>query len=260
LGSPQGFERARVALPIANLSPRLAGFRILHLTDLHLTRRWFSAYDDLHDILRDDPPDLILCSGDFVEHKWRQHRALPTLQRFIPGLRARLGVFGILGNHDGDLLMPHLVNLPVHMINRARAIVETNGDAIELLGMPGVHRWDLDDEFLRSIPPRDPSRLRIVMQHYPDQIRRTKSLNPDMVLAGHTHGGQVCLPGGIPIIKHDSLPRVYCSGVHRFDDTWLIVGRGFGFSSLAVRLFCPPQVMEMVLTKMTNDETRMAKE
>jgi uncharacterized protein len=249
LWAPEGFERTRVHLPIENLSSKLVGFRILHLTDLHLTRRWFAAYDELHAILRDDPPDLILCTGDFVEHKWQQHHALPALRRFVGGLRARLGVWGILGNHDGDLLLPHMIGMPVHLLNRSRTILEANGDAIDLIGVPGVHRWDLDDEFLRSIPPREPGRLRIVMQHYPDQIRRTQSLQPNIVLAGHTHGGQICLPGGVPIIKHDSLPRLYTSGVHRFGESWLVVGRGYGFSSLPVRVFCPPQVMELVLEK-----------
>jgi len=100
---------------------------------------------------------------------------------------------------------------------------------------------------MRHLRLGDPARLRVVMQHYPDQIRRTQDLKPDIVLAGHTHGGQVCLPGGFPIIKHDSLPRLYTSGVHRYGDVWLIVGRGFGFSTLPVRAFCPPQVVEIVL-------------
>ena len=92
LVSPAGFERTRVHVPIPGLSEKLAGFRILHLTDLHLTRRWFGAYDELHAILREDPPDLILCTGDYVEHKWQQHHALPTLERFIAGLSAAGGV------------------------------------------------------------------------------------------------------------------------------------------------------------------------
>jgi len=250
--TPAGFERTRVHLPVPGLADRFAGFRILHLTDLHLTHWWFEAYEDLHAILRDAPPDLILCTGDFVEHKWQQHHALPTLEGFLEGLRSRLGIFGILGNHDGDLLLPHLIGLPVQIINGGRAIIEANGGAIDLIGVPGVNRQDLDSEFLHSIPPRTPGQLRIVLQHYPDQVRVTRCLEPDIVLAGHTHGGQVALPGGIPIIKHDSLPRRYTSGVHRFDNTWLVVGRGLGFSTLPVRAFCPPQVMEIVLTRNDN--------
>jgi predicted MPP superfamily phosphohydrolase len=249
LRSPAHFEWTRVELPITNLAPTLDGLRILHLTDTHLKFHWWPAYDDLIERVRANPPDLILFTGDFVEHKWKQKRTLPILQRLIDGLTARLGAWGILGNHDGDLLLPHLVTFKLHLINRARTIVEANGDAIELIGIPGVNRLDLDEEFLNVLPPRDPRRLRIVLQHYPDQILRTKDLQADVVLAGHTHGGQICLPGGLPIMTHDSLPRQYCKGVHRFGESWLVVSRGMGFASIPVRLFCPPQAIEIVLTK-----------
>jgi uncharacterized protein len=249
VGSPAGFEWARVPLPIKNLSPKLVGLRILHLADLHLKNHWWPVFDELHQMIAQNRPDLILCTGDFVEHKWMRKPTLPVLQRFIDGLTARLGVWGILGNHDGDLLAPNLMNYRLHLLNGARTLLETNDDVIELIGTPGVYRGDLDDEFLHSIPPKQAGRLRIVMQHYPDQIKRTGTLEPDMVLAGHTHGGQVCLPGGHPLMKHDSLPARYCQGVHQFGSSWLIVSRGFGFSSLPIRAFCSSQVMEIVLEK-----------
>jgi uncharacterized protein len=85
------------------------------------------------------------------------------------------------------------------------------------------------------------------LSHYPDIVRETRFLNPDLFLAGHTHGGQICLPGKIPIFKHDSLPRPICSGIHRAFDSWLVVNRGFGFSWLAVRMFCPAEVIEIRL-------------
>ncbi len=55
------------------------------------------------------------------------------------------------------------------------------------------------------------------------------------------------MPGGIPIIKHDTLPRRHCSGVHRFGDSWLVVSRGMGFSSYPIRIFCPAEVVEVVI-------------
>jgi uncharacterized protein len=214
---------------------------------MHLTTRWWRAYDELHKCVNENPPDLLICTGDFVEYKWNRKRTLPILQRFVDGLNARLGLWGILGNHDGDLLLPHLITYRLHLINGSRTILETGADPIELIGVPSANKADLDDEFLHSLPPREPGRLRIILQHYPDQIRRTKMLEPDMIFAGHTHGGQICLPGGRPIITHDSLPRKFASGAHRFDNTWLIVSRGLGFASMPVRLFCAPQVLEVVL-------------
>jgi len=77
--------------------------------------------------------------------------------------------------------------------------------------------------FVAAQPPKSPEALRIVLSHYPDQFRRAKPLAPDFYLAGHTHGGQICLPGGIPIITHDRMGRRLCKGVHRLDGTWFIV-------------------------------------
>ena len=111
--------------------------------------------------------------------------------------------------------------------------------------MPLVH--DLDAAYVASLPARTPGVVRIVLSHYPDHVRRIRPLEADLMLAGHTHGGQVCLPGGRPLITHDKLPRPYHHGVHRFEKTWVIVSRGFGFASPPVRLFCPAEVVQITL-------------
>jgi len=94
-----------------------------------------------------------------------------------------------------------------------------------------------------------------VLSHYPDAIIKLQKFDvmPDLLFAGHTHGGQVCLPGGMPILRHDTLPRRYCSGVHRFGGAWLVVSRGMGFSSYAIRVFCPAEVVEVVLRRAQDD-------
>ncbi|MGH9372982.1 MAG: hypothetical protein ACRD15_15780, partial [Vicinamibacterales bacterium] len=114
---------------------------------------------------------------------------------------------------------------------------------------PGVHREDLDVEFLRSIPSRRAGGVRICLSHFPDLVRRTDFLAPDLFLAGHTHGGQICLPGRLPIIRHDTLPRHQCTGVHQIGQTWLVVNRGLGFSGLPFRAFCPAEVIEIRLAR-----------
>jgi predicted MPP superfamily phosphohydrolase len=70
-------------------------------------------------------------------------------------------------------------------------------------------------------------------------------LDADFFLAGHTHGGQICLPGGWPLITHDRMPRRYSKGIFRFDGTWYIVSRGFGFAGVPVRINCPAEVAEI---------------
>lgn len=249
LGTLPALEWNRIELPVPGLSPALEGIRILHLTDFHLRKRWYPAFDELLAGIERDPPDLLLSTGDYVENKKNFRPALPLVLRLIAGLRARLGCFGIIGNHDGPRLAPELNGTNLTMIVGERRVVDAEGAGIELIGIPGVKRKNLDPAFIPSLPPRQPGVLRIVLSHFPDHLKRAKSLEADLFLAGHTHGGQVCLPGGIPIIKHDSLPRRLCTGTHRVGPTWLVVNRGMGFSGLPVRAFCPPEAIELVLTR-----------
>ena len=112
-----------------------------------------------------------------------------------------------------------------------------------------MEREDFDPVFLHSLGAKPPNTVRIVLSHYPDLIRNIGFLEADLYLTGHTHGGQICFPGRIPIIRHDSLSMKFITGINRFQQTWLVVNRGLGFSSVPIRLFCPAEVIEIRLQK-----------
>jgi predicted MPP superfamily phosphohydrolase len=249
LGSVQGFEWNRLDLPIANLPPILEGLRIVHITDLHLTPRWSTAYDDLIGRLRDNPPDLILCSGDFVDNLFDHRRALPILEKLVTQLSSRLGLFAVTGNHDGDLLGPRLARWGINLINKRYLRLETDSATIELIGLPGVKRYSFDEDYIASIPEREIGAPRIVIGHFPDQILLIDSLRADVLLTGHTHGGQMCLPNGRALMTHDALPKKMARGAHRFGETTLIVNRGLGFTRWPIRLFAPAEIIELQLTR-----------
>jgi predicted MPP superfamily phosphohydrolase len=244
---PDNFEWNRITLPIKEIPPALIGLRVLHMTDLHLRPGWGEAFDELIERVKADPPDLILFTGDLVEHHFDPRPAYETAGRLVSSMTSRFGKFAILGNHDGDLLGPMLEGWGLNLINGRTKRLEINGASIDIVGLPGVNRRDLTDGFLARVPPKEAGIPRIVMSHYPDAVRRIAGLHADVVLAGHTHGGQVCLPGGWPLMTHDSLPKRMGSGVHRTHGTWLVVGRGFGFSTWPFRLFCPAEVIEVRL-------------
>jgi uncharacterized protein len=249
IGSARGFDWTRVTLPIAGLSPALDGLRILHLTDMHARRFWDPAYDDLIAGVAKSPPDFLLFTGDFVDAKHDFQPALPTVGRLFSALSARLGKFAILGNHDSDLVGAAAGAWGVTMLDQRRLVVQSPHAAVELIGLPGVSREDLKPRFIKSLPPKQPGMCRIALSHFPDMIRRTPSLCPDLYLCGHTHGGQVCLPNGRPLVSHDSLPRRFSRGIHFAYATWIVTNRGLGFSSyITMRLFCPAEVIEITLT------------
>lgn len=246
-GVPSGFVWKKASLPIANLPPALAGLRLLHLSDLHLRAYWGQPYDELIERVRAAMPDLILITGDIIENKVDPRPALPFVRRLIPNLRSRLGIYAIQGNHDPDALMPHLPELGVHIVTHRRVELGDGDTRFELIGLTGHSPSELDMEFLRGLPERRIGMPRVVMCHYPDLFGEAQALEPDLYLTGHTHGGQICLPNGRPILTHDRMPRRFARGIHRIGRTWFVVSQGMGFSGPPIRLFCPAEVMEITL-------------
>jgi uncharacterized protein len=246
---PRGFEWNRYELPIAGLPPELEGLRVAQLTDLHLRRFWSDAYDGLIERVAQESPDLILITGDFIDSKRHPARPAVTARRLVSALSARLGVYAILGNHDRHHFAPYLEGTGVTLLDKECRRVNVDGAELELLALPGINRRQLTRQVLASYPPREQGVPRLILAHFPDHLRRIAELRPDVYFAGHTHGGQFCLPGGFAPIRHDSLPRRLCKGVHRTAGTWLVVSRGLGFTGLPFRFFCPAEVVEVTLTK-----------
>ncbi|HWB54613.1 MAG TPA: metallophosphoesterase [Tepidisphaeraceae bacterium] len=285
-GGPSEYQWNCVDLPIANLPRELIGLRILHLTDLHFGPGWLRG---LNKVIRDvnaANADLLLMTGDFVDNKCNAGPALRFARRFFSQLHSRLGNYAIVGNHDQDLLYrfarhaaakgwivpepwpkrskngtilhslppipPKLPNLNLfghHLLDDQALRIEFNGATIELIGIRGASRDDLDHEFLNSVPAKQAESVRIILSHQPDNVLRLESLKADIILSGHTHGGQICLPGGRALLTHDSLPKRFASGIHRIGSTWLVVSRGLGYTKIPLRLFCSPEIVEIKLTR-----------
>ena len=248
-GLPTGFAYRKATLPIPGLPAQLEGLRILHLSDFHLRSHWGRPYDQLIEMVQLNAPDLILFTGDFVDSKHDHRPALPLVRRLVPKLRARLGFYAVQGNHDPDMLLPHLAEMGVEMITHRRVVLAQGATQLELIGLGGFIREEFDPDFIRRLPPRRDGDVRIVLSHYPDLFGMVRALEPDIYLAGHTHGGQICLPGGRPIFSHDSLPKRLAKGIHRIGSTWYAVSQGMGFSGVPLRLFCPAQCVEFKLVR-----------
>lgn len=252
---PVGFEWNTFEVYLTDLPAALDGFRFVQISDLHCRPDWQTAYDDLIDRLGAEEPDLILITGDIVDDTQYPHKCLPTARRLLSQFRAPQGVLGVRGNHDENVDAEDFNSTPLRLIDGRRLLLGHRGAAVELIAIPGPLRADYPVGFEDSLPPKAAGVPRIVMSHYPDHFRRMRATAPDIFVCGHTHGGQICLPGPLPLLRHDSLPMRYFLGVHRLDKTHFFVNRGFGFSTQQVRLFCPSEVIEIRLRR--NAEVRM---
>src|SRR5205807_615893 len=122
--------------------------------DLHLRSTWWPAYDELIARVAQNVPDLILITGDFADNRRDASPQVPTIRRLVGALRARLGVFGVLGNHDVALPPGALDGLGLQLLDGRAARVHVDANhGLELIGFPGIHSDLLTDEVLGSYPP-----------------------------------------------------------------------------------------------------------
>lgn len=245
---PTRLQWVRLRVPIADLPAGLSGTRILHLTDLHMHRHWPAGLEALFQRIAADPPHLLLFTGDFVDNKNNFAPSMANVRRFVQGLTARWGCFAIHGNHDKYQIGRQLSDTHLAFLDGRRHVLNTLGGSIELIGLPGRRRLQCTPKLIDSIPPRTTGVPRVVLSHFPDNYIRTGGLDADLFLCGHTHGGQICLPGGVPLMWHDAMPAQFARDAHFIGRTCLIVGRGIGWTGLPLRVFCPSEAIEIVLT------------
>ncbi len=237
-------EVEHLELALDRLPEAFDGIRILHLSDLHITK-WTAELQQWSDHIAPLKPDLAVITGDLGHRSWKWKKSLPNVQRLISAIHAPLGTYFILGNHDSLELGPALAAGGAVMLVNESVIIERSGQRLALIGIAQHRRSDTDiPAALQNVLGTD---FKLMLLHYPDLIHSAAAAGVDVCLAGHTHGGQICYPDGSPIIGHDVLPPNLCTGLNRIADTWLIVNRGIGKAGLRLRLFCPPQVMMLTL-------------
>ena len=237
----------RETIGVANLPAALAGLRIGLLTDVHRSR-WVSHDDVAHAVttLMQEAPDIIVLGGDYVT--WGDRDYIEPAADALAPLRAPHGVFAILGNHDDDHAMPAaLTRRNIQVLKDARTRLAINGEGLELAG---VRFWTRRQSEIAAVV-RGATAPLILLAHDPRRLAEAASLNVPLVLSGHTHGGQVVLPG-LGAIAAQKFPVV--AGVGRERRTTMFVSRGVGTVYVPVRINCPPEIAVLTLKSGVSEE------
>jgi uncharacterized protein len=250
-------EIVRRTILIRNLPDSFRGFRIAQISDIHLvkwTEPWFlQRVVDATNVLA---PDLVVLTGDFISRTMSSTgsitRAMPVCAEVLSGLHCQQR-FAILGNHDVAVDPAAVVRDLAHraiptLVNRYTAI-ERGSDRIWLCGVddPGASLPDLTATI--PVDPRAPVILLAHEPDYADDVRRHPRFPLiDLMLSGHSHGGQVRLPLIGPLIL-PPMGQKYVHGLFRFSQMQLYVNRGIGTVSLPVRFDCPPEITEITLQR-----------
>jgi predicted MPP superfamily phosphohydrolase len=240
-------------------SPRLANpgtpLRIVHLSDIHVERTT-RRERDLPALVAGLKPDLIAVTGDYLNASYGDDpRALADLRALLAQLGAPNGVYGCLGTLEVDLpelVRPAMADAGVVLLEDQAAEVIAGGHRLWLVGVrctrdPAADGARLGD-LLAGAPP---GALKVVLYHMPDLLPEAAALGVDLVLSGHTHGGQWRLPGFGALLTNSRYGKRYEAGHYREGETHMVVSRGLGMEGFGMpraRFFCPPEVVLITLS------------
>ena len=215
------------------------GFTILQLSDLHADLSE-GAMRRLIELLPTISYDICVLTGDYRAKTFGPYQAaLDGLAR----LRAHLDgpVYGVLGNHDTVRMVPRMEELGIRMLLNEADVLDRSGAQIHLVGIDDAHYYRVDniEKAAADVPAVEFS---ILLSHTPEIYRQAAHAGFNVLLAGHTHGGQLCLPGAIPIILDSVLPRHMGAGAWRYHGMIGYTSVGVGSCILPVRLNCFPEI------------------
>ncbi|ASR38524.1 hypothetical protein BAY61_29970 [Prauserella marina] len=231
----------RVPISLPRLDPRASGCRIALISDVHLGPIIGRSFTErIVELVNAERPDLVAIAGDLVDGEVRHlaHAAEP-----LADLRSTHGTFYVTGNHEYFSgyreWIEHVPSLGIRPLRNEHVDIEHNGGVFHFAGINDHigYQWQDPGDVARAVEGRDPDKALVMLAHQPVDITPAVEHGVDLMLAGHTHGGQLS-----PFELIVSLQQGAVAGSYQFDDTKMYVTRGAGFWGPPVRVGAPPDI------------------
>jgi uncharacterized protein len=241
-------EIEEIALSCPNLPSEFHQTKILFMSDFH-----FGGMKELPEKIVEKistiKADICLLGGDY--RYALTHPTLPFIEdmrKVVSTIDAPMGIFGVLGNHDGLEIVSAMENLGVRMLINESIPIHKNNQTIHLVGVDEIiffQRHDVDKAF-QAVPE---NQFVIFLAHSPDLYQDAEKKGADLYLCGHTHHGQVRLPWIGSIVTFSAAPKSLTEGAWRYRSLMGYTGPGLGAVGARVRFRCPPKVTVLTLNK-----------
>jgi predicted MPP superfamily phosphohydrolase len=232
-------EIRRNCVKAKELPDAFDGFSILQLSDLHceMSQR---AMQRVAELLTTLSYDICVLTGDFRAATFGPFEAALASISDLRG-NMRSPVFGVLGNHDSIRMVRSLEKMNIRMLLNECDTIERRGQHIHIAGIDDAHFYRADNMEKAAAQIPDDA-FSILLSHTPEIYRQAAHAGFNLLLSGHTHGGQICLPGGIPITLDSALPRRLGAGPWKHHAMHGYTSVGAGSSVVSVRFNCRPEI------------------
>jgi len=233
----------------ADLPSAFDGYRILHLSDLHIDSISDGARS-LKEQVRRVPADCCVVTGDF------RYRILGDLEKptrltvdFFSGLNFRDGIFTVLGNHDSVRMVEGMEAGGLRVLLNESVSLTRDGQSLWLLGVDDPHYFHMDDldKALSGVPKGG---FKVLLAHSPEIVDSALRRGVHFYLCGHSHGGQICLPGGWPVAASLRCSRKYYLGAWTSGALQGYTSAGAGVSGIPLRYFSRPEIVIHTLRRL----------
>ncbi|HYQ70972.1 MAG TPA: metallophosphoesterase [Gammaproteobacteria bacterium] len=226
-------------IPLPGLPRAFDHYRILQISDLHLDMAPDFPHVLIEAVRRVDY-DLCVLTGDYRAETFGPYAAaLDGLRLLRTHLKGE--VFAILGNHDSLCMVPAMEAMDIRMLLNEQVCIERQGEVLHLAGVDDPHFYRADN-LEKAADPIPDGAVSILLAHSPEIYQHAAHADFNVLLCGHTHGGQICLPGGLPVMCNASCPRAFCRGSWTYHGMTGYTSSGSGACLVDVRLNCPPEI------------------
>lgn len=239
-GNTQKFRITRNIIEIPHLPAGFDDYTFLHLSDLHADM-YPPAIDALIDRIEDLTYDCVVMTGDYRAWTFGEYEsAMAAMRALCSSLRGPM--YGVLGNHDTIRMVPQMEAMGIEMLLNESVVLERDGETLHLAGIDDAHYYRVDniEKAAGSIPRES---ISVLLSHTPEIYKQAAHAGFDLFFCGHTHGGQICLPGGFPLTLDARCPRRLGYGSWRHGEMQGYTSAGAGTSIVEVRINCPPEIV-----------------
>lgn len=230
----------------SHLPKKFHGFKVLHLSDLHFDPK-LQTVENILKYLHQIEVDLCVMTGDYGAPFWigsyslEQNHIIQCMRELVKGIKAKHGLLGILGNHDSCNLVQPLEELGIKMLINEKHLINIDGDILQFIGTDDVHYFYTHN--INDILKEAKDQFSIGLVHSPELFDIAQTMGIDLYLCGHTHGGQICLPFGIPILTHLKRGRRFYKGCWKFKNMRGYTSTGIGTTAAPVRFNTRPEII-----------------